>query len=279
MAGLDHAIALRALENGLQSLRVGGTVTEHPLSGELMAYGVSTFVRGSTIEQANRVGVPLVAHVLSAEASSQSLMLDPGMMAEAARLQDLHLLVLAYRQYSFNPNDAVVLEVMQAGHASFRLMHEGYPLRSVWQEGEPSDHEWMSAGGFRLKRTYERDGRPWRLLFGTLREEVTAEWPGHTVSFLFQSREARLRLTPAQRRVAELALWGLNDEQVAQRLAISGETVRRHWRGVFERIEDRYPKLLVDAPRADGDVGRGPEKRTRVLEFLRINLQEIRATA
>jgi ATP/maltotriose-dependent transcriptional regulator MalT len=206
-------------------------------------------------------------------------MLDPNMMAEAARLQDLHLVVLAYRQRNFDPNDAETREVMQAGHASFRLMHEGYPLRSVWQEGELSDHEWMSAGGLRLKRTYLRDGQPWRLLCGTLREEVTAEWPSHTVSFLFQSREARLQLTPAQRRVAELALWGLNDEQVAQRLTISGETVRRHWRGIFERIEDRYPKLLAEAPHADDRTGRGPEKRKRVLELLRINLQEIRATA
>lgn len=225
--GVDHAVAAAVLGRALQAGRVRGSVIEHPRGGELLALGVCAFVRGATVAHAASANEPLVAHVLSAEKSGSLVMLESKMTREAARQRDLHLLVLAYRQRTFDMNSSQAREILQTGHASFRLMHEGYPLRGVWQEGEPSDSEWMCAGGFQLKRTYAGDGTLQRLLFGTLREEVTSAWPSHTISFLFQDRVASLRLTPMQQRVAEFALWGQNDEQVAHRLAISGETVRR----------------------------------------------------
>lgn len=81
-----------------------------------------------------------------------------------------------------------------------------------------------------------------------------------------------------------MALWNLNDEQVAIRLRISPATVRWHWRGIFERVD------TIGA--LSGDVGdkascmpggsipsaehRGPERRRKVLDYLRSHLQEIR---
>lgn len=279
MHGIEHRAACTSLAKALTARRADGTVIEHPHSTQCLAFGVSGFVRGATLQQASQAGISLVAHVLHGETLGRPLLLSPETMLEAARSQDLHLLVLAYRQRSFDMGDAQAREMLQAGHAAYRLMNEGYRLRGVWQEGDAADADWLRAGGYLAKREYAVDGAVQRILFGTLREEVTPAWPSHTVSFLFQDHAARLRLTPTQREVARLALWNLNDVQVAQRLAISSETVRRHWRGIFERVDDTYPQLLADPPREAPGTGRGPEKRVRVLEFLRINLQEVRPTA
>lgn len=276
MHGIEHTEAVEALERALSTQRLAGAVIEHPHTQERLGFGVSAFVRGATLDEAAAAGVPLVEHVLRAEAAGSSRLLTPDMTPQAGRALDLHLLVLAYRQRSFDMDDPQARELLQVGHTAYRLMHEGYPLRGVWQEGEPSDADWMGAGGYLVKRHYLANGAAGRILFGTLREDVTPAWPSHTVSFLFHGQAARLRLTPMQRQVATLGLWSLNDAQVAQRLGISAETVRRHWRGIFERIDDVYPALLADPPRDAAAGGRGPEKRVRALDFLRINLQEVR---
>lgn len=181
MHGIEHTEAVGALERALSTQRLAGAVIEHPHTQERLGFGVSAFVRGATLDEAAAAGVPLVEHVLRAEAAGSSRLLTPDMTPQAGRALDLHLLVLAYRQRSFDMDDPQARELLQVGHTAYRLMHEGYPLRGVWQEGEPSDADWMGAGGYLVKRHYRANGAAGRILFGTLREDVTPAWPSHTV--------------------------------------------------------------------------------------------------
>jgi hypothetical protein len=258
--------------------RLQGAVVEHPLDGSLLAIGISGFVRGAPIDQANRAARPLVPDLLTAEATGVPILLGPEAMADAAREDDLHLVIVLYRQHSFDPQSADAQEVLRAGHAAYRLIHGGYRLRSVWQEGEAADAAWMQAGGLLLKRTYPADSGLGRILCGTLREDLTNDWPGNTVSFLFNDQVPRLQLTPMQRRVAHLTLWNLSDDQVARRLAISPATVRQHWRGIVQRVHESLPGVIGMPMQGASDAsgGRGPEKRGLVLDYLRVNLQEVR---
>lgn len=264
------------LVRALVAERLRGAVVEHSADGALLAVGISGFVRGACIERARDAGPPLVAELLASESREDSDLLSVDAQAEAMRDDDLHLVVLMYRQHVFDAQEPHALEVLRAGHAAFRLVHEGYRLRSVWQEGEAADEAWMHAGGLQVKRTYPSPSGPGRILCGRLREEVGADWPGYTVSFLFHDQAQTLHLTPMQRRVAHLALWNLSDEAVASRLSISTATVRQHWRGIFERVERTHPNVIGVSTPADAHAGRGPEKRSRVLEFLRLNLHEVR---
>jgi DNA-binding CsgD family transcriptional regulator len=259
--------------------RLMGAVVEHPTHGTLLAIGISGFVRGTHIHAASEAGQPLVAGLIASEAAGMPAFLATNQIASAAREDDLHVVVLLYRQYSFDPQDPQVREVLSAGHAAFRLVHGGYRMRAVWQEGDASDESWMRPGGLLLKRAYPSTSGPGRILCAALREDAGSDWPGHTVSFLFNSQTPRLHLTPMQQRVAQLALWNLGDEQVARRLAISPATVRQHWRGIFDRVQDRCPEVLGEPALIDAPAGRGPEKRGQVLEFLRGNLHEVRATS
>lgn len=279
LPGVEAPVAAEVIGRALAADRLTGVVIEHPADSKVLAIGVSGFVRGARIHAASEASLPLVVGLIASEAAGTPVFLAAGEFASAVRDDDLHLVVLFYRQYSFAPEDPQVREVLGAGHAAFRLMHGGYRLRAVWQEGDASDETWMRAGGFLLKRTYPSASGPGRILCGVLREDIGTDWPGHTASFLFNVHTQRLQLTPMQRRVANLALWNLGDEHVASRLAISPATVRQHWRGIFERVQQKCPEVLGAPVVTEALASRGSEKRGRVLEFLRMNLHELRVTS
>ena len=173
--GLSSPETAAVLVQALVADRLLGAVVEHSADGALLAVGISGLVRGACVERALNGGPPLVAGVLAAESRGEPVLLAPDAQAEAVRDDDLHLVVLMYRQHIFDAQDPDALEVLRAGHAAFRLVHEGYRLRSVWQEGEAADEAWMHAGGLQLKLTYPSPSGPGRILCGTLREEVGAD--------------------------------------------------------------------------------------------------------
>jgi hypothetical protein len=278
MPGIDAVAATAVASRGLAEGRLGGAVIEDPFDGRMLGFGLSGFVGGAVVDAAQALDRPLMLHILQAESQGERVLLHLEELQAWAAQDDLHLVVLAYRQRSFDPADAQAQELLNAGHKAYRLMHEGYRLRAVWQEGDEADAAWLCAGGMLVKRAYRSDGLPTgRILFGASAEDFGSTWPSHTVSFMFRPRTARLRLTPMQRRVASLALWNLSDDEVAHRLGISADTVRQHWRGIVSRVLDTHPAILGAATSKASHGGRGPEKRSDVLEFLRGNLHEVRS--
>lgn len=276
---VGSSVAADVIERAYAAGRLVGAVIEHPANGAVLAIGISGFVRGMRVQAASATNLPLVAELLTTEAAGIPAFLADDELASAVRDDDLHVVVVLYRQYSFDQHDLQVREVLSAAHSAFRLVHGGYRLRAVWQEGDASDESWMRAGGLLVKRAYPATSGRGRILCAALREDVGNDWPGQTVSFLFTAQAPRLQLTRMQQRVAHLALWNLGDEQVAQRLAISPATVRQHWRGIFARVRDRCPDVLGAPMPTNANAGRGPEKRGPVLEFLRMNIHEVRVTS
>jgi len=276
MHGVTSDLALAVVSRGVAEQRLRGALIRDPANGQVLGYGVSGFARSEHTERLVDSDAPLVAGHLQAEAAGKRVYLKADELGDAQRQGDLQLVVLAYQQHTFAVDDPRSHELLDVGHAAYRLLHEGYTLRGVWQEGNESDADWMNAGGYLFKRRYAASEHGQRVLYGTLRHEISPTWPSHTVSFLFRQHERRLHLSRMQRCVAELALWHLSDEQVARRLSISTATVRRHWRGIFERLEDSHAHLMEAPANFDPVLKRGPEKRGRVLEFLRVNLHEVR---
>ena len=279
MNGIGTDAVIDLIMRRLAEGRLRGAVIEDPHDGRLLGFGLSGFVRGEVVGLAATLELQLVLQILEADSRGDGVLLNEEELQECAAQDDLHLVVLAYRQHSFEVTDPQAQELLNAGHKAYRLMHEGYRLRGVWQEGDEADAPWLHAGGMFMKRSYHSNGLPTgRMLFGAVAEDFGATWPSHTVSFMFRARSTRLKLTPMQRRVASLALWNLSDYDVARRLGISADTVRQHWRGIISRVLETYPAILGPAATKSSKDRRGPEKRGHVLEFLRGNLHEVRST-
>lgn len=269
-------LARAVLTTALHEQRLRGAVFRHPALGELVGFGLSVFVRGADLLGLVEQEHPLVATHLHAEAAAMRVYLDPREAVLAQREDDMHMVVIVVIPDSLNPQDPQAQELFHAAGVSFRLMHEGYALQGIWQEGFPENAGWLQAAGYQVwHRKLGSEERP-RWLFGIRRNPGKADWPSYPVDHVLHRRTRRLGLSTAQCRVAELALWNLDDDEVACLLAIAPATVRRHWRAIFDRIDANEAIRIETVDTAAAEGRRGPERRRKVLNYLQSHLQEIR---
>jgi hypothetical protein len=83
-----------------------------------------------------------------------------------------------------------------------------------------------------------------------------------------------LRLRPAEQRLLAAALAGKTDAELSADLGLSIEAIKKRWMSIFERVDQFKPEILS---RADADTdGRGPQKRHRVVAYIRTHPEELR---
>ena len=83
-----------------------------------------------------------------------------------------------------------------------------------------------------------------------------------------------LRLRPAEQRLLAAALVGKTDAELSADLGLSIEAIKKRWMSIFERVEEFKPEILSQAE-ADS-IGRGPQKRHRVVAYIRTHREELR---
>jgi hypothetical protein len=83
-----------------------------------------------------------------------------------------------------------------------------------------------------------------------------------------------LRLRPAEQKLLAAALSGKTDAELSHDLALSVEAVKKRWMSVFERVEEFKPGIL-NRTEEEADV-RGPQKRHRVVAYVRAHPEELR---
>lgn len=141
----------------------------------------------------------------------------------------------------------------------------------------------MERGGFRLIHDFHRE-RPGDFE-GLPREQdpylfmLRGAWmePGviHPLSQLFSPPLPRFGFSASERRVLEGALLNESDRQIAERLGISPDGIKKLWRNVYQRASREMPGLIPEpGPSLPGS--RGQEKRRHLLEYLRLHLEELR---
>jgi hypothetical protein len=162
------------------------------------------------------------------------------------------------------------------------LLHSGYRNRVVVEE----------VVGVRARRAMEQSG--FRLVSDFAGAFPPGEVPGENdhpylfevranhqspgivsgVSFYFTDAAPRFQFAPVQQQVLLHALFNESDEEIAQGLDISVETVRKHWRSIYRHVLKIDPGFFPGS-RSEGDA-RGPEKRRYLLSHLRLHLDELR---
>lgn len=233
--------------------------------------GVSGFVRRSTVlGWLDDAGRTMFEHLVAARCDGTEPLLDDAGIVQARLAGDLHGMVFMHVLTVTDPNDARVQQAFRVGADAYWLLFGGQGLSGVWHEMPAIDEGAAVAAGLHV---LARHGHLIRA--GCAREDLRHPFPSSMVEQLFVDLPTCLDLTPAQRRVAELALWRLDDEAIAQRLSVSPETVRRHWRDIHARMDDRLPSLSGPAE-GPGGRQRGPDRRRHALEYLFRHVHEVR---
>lgn len=145
------------------------------------------------------------------------------------------------------------------------------------------------AAGFRLRRDYaghfqrhpplpSPEKRPY--LLGITREEAFAS-EGSLISHFFVFTPPRLALTMRHKEFLRLVLEGRTDEEIADALCVSIAGVKNWWQAVYRHVAAADPRQFVsfgeEVVRPGGSTRevRGPEKRGKLLQYLREHPEEL----
>jgi FixJ family two-component response regulator len=162
------------------------------------------------------------------------------------------------------------------------LLHAGYRNRVVVEEvvGVRA-REAMERSGFSLISDFAGAFAPGELPGENDHPYLFAVRPEHQLpgivsgcSFYFSDVSPSFQFAPVQQQVLLHALFNESDDEIAESLGISVETVRKHWRSIYRHVQDVEPEFFPGG-RSDGD-SRGPEKRRYLLSHLRLHLDEVR---
>jgi hypothetical protein len=110
-----------------------------------------------------------------------------------------------------------------------------------------------------------------------LTRENAAASPYSMAAALYRYRPPALRLRPAEQTFLAVALSGKTDAELSQEIGLSVEAIKKRWQSIFARVEQFRPEILGETD-VSGE-GRGPQKRHRVLAYIRTHPEELRPFA
>lgn len=166
-------------------------------------------------------------------------------------------------------------------HDAFMSLTRGYQFREILIDviGEPAREAALRAG-FLDRNRYEAHfaehpvpdtQRPF--LMGITRSEAFTR-DGYVMSHYFSHVSPRFGLSPREQEMLDacLRLPEATNEDLAHALGASLNTVKNRWLSIYRRVGSVDPWLLPP----DANTGRGPEKRRRLIQYLREHLEELR---
>jgi DNA-binding CsgD family transcriptional regulator len=258
---------------------------ERPRPQNIEGFGLSVFVSDRFADEFRASPRPYLSSlVYEGMLDADDVVLTPEQLSAAHNGAGLNLITLHFGLRNEDLADPRSAQVLAAGSAGFYFFHSGYRIKLILNEVYGAQAaRFMELGGFRMVHDFQREsperfqGLPpehYPYLFMLQREWVQ---PGaiHLISQLFSPSTPRLYFTAAERRVLECALLNESDSQIAERLGISLDSVKKTWRNIYDRASRGLPNLM---PQDEGMLtgGRGQEKRRHLLDYLRTHLEELR---
>ncbi len=148
----------------------------------------------------------------------------------------------------------------------------GYRFNRLLKEaiGAPGIALARATGTYRLLAEFHE---PESALAVVSRESALAA-PYSAAAALYRYQAPVLRLRPAEQNLLSAALSGKTDAELSADLGLSVEATKKRWLSIFARVDQFKPGILSQTL-ADGD-GRGPQKRHRVLAYIRSHPEELR---
>ncbi|TDP71113.1 hypothetical protein [Roseateles toxinivorans] len=189
-----------------------------------------------------------------------------------------------YSQRHNDLDDPYVHSVINIANEAFRAAAGGYNTQAMYFETSVQGGPVMLAAGFRARPFADASSLaglpPERcpMLFAMSRSDARASLPGTSVRHVFEHHPPLFHFSATQRRLLWLALFDDSDEHLMPLLEVSVHGLKKLWRGIYERIEDRMPGFFGDAA-AEDEGKRGPEKRRQVLAYVRQRPEELRPWA
>ena len=194
----------------------------------------------------------------------------------------LTLMPIHFATPSFDYRNEEVMRILTAAQDLFRMVHAGFHVRRIFKEVAGIDLcRYMIGSGMALHSEYagtevaklDPAERPYMLAVNH------ADLPlGSPMSIMFVRGPVRFEFTPAEQRLLYSALYYERDDELAEVLAVSLETIRKQWRSVHERVQD-VDTAFYAADAEPSGTGRGRGKRRLLMRYLAHHMEELRPYA
>jgi hypothetical protein len=205
-------------------------------------------------------------------------LLSPHAVGRANEKEGLNIAVLLHEWDRAGTGAEFAREIRMYLVKGFLDHFRGYRLREIMGEVQGTQElQWALAGGYMLRDSYDEwyrtrtEPSPHRYLVSITREEALAV-ESSLMSILFHYRNPVCGFAASERRLLHAAVTLQTDAEIASALGISASAVKKRWAAIFDRVAGRIP-ALDDTPR---ELTRGPQKRHKLLAYLRGHPEELR---
>jgi hypothetical protein len=247
----------------------------------LLAVGGAVFVTDEYLQALKTASQPFVSErILSSAGRSGSGLLPPGAIGRANERHGLNIVVLLHEWDRAGADAEFAREIRIRLVKGFLDHFRGFRLREVLGEVQGQEElQWALAGGYILRDDYAEWYRtrthpsPHRYLVSITRQEALA-LESSLMSLLFHYREPVCGFTVSERQLLHAALTLQTDVEIASALGISLAAVKKRWITIYDRVAGRIPELRAVISR--GGLTRGPQKRHKLLSYLREHPEELR---
>lgn len=255
---------------------------------KIVGVGVSAFVSDDFVRQLKSppsfwIGPELTKRVKRGD----SPVLTERQIREANTRGGLNLVVW---QGSICKEEMQNSEVGRGMMRAFIDVHQGYLLKELVGQAESlgqlegirlsGSRVWDFAQGryTELSENAEEVVRKIHLT-GMTREMATGRpgsW-GNWAGMLFLYRQPQLGFSHGEQRLLLSALDGGTDEELSAELSLSLTTVKKTWRGIYDRVAARIPDMIsADFREEKALPERGRAKKQRLIAYLREHPEELR---
>jgi hypothetical protein len=273
---VGRSTALRVWQSLLDNPAFKANVieSERPIAGhKIVACGMGIFVTKAFADR--EIGTPrpgLNSRIIAGIASGESVVLSRTQIG-AGNAGDGVDFVNMYGTW----RDAI-MNADQLGEAqallgtSFVEHFAGYRFNRVLKEAIGASRIALAraTGTYRLIAEFQESESA---LAVVTRESALAA-PYSVAATLYRYQAPVLRLRPAEQKLLTAALSGRTDAELSSDLGLSIEAIKKRWMSIFDRIDEFKPEILSrDEVESDG---RGPQKRHRVVAYIRVHPEELR---
>lgn len=272
----------------LRSRQLIGAVIEQSepnLPDQVLGIGLSVFVTDDFVEDLLSNPIPyLNARLHEMILAGKSPVLTADQITKDHQNGGLNLLPLHFCiSYDWKDDDEV--RKLSASQELFQFMHGGFRVKRIIKEVVSLAHcQLMQNTGLKLMCDYALshpeygleklpvEERPYLLTLGY--EEMLRGGP---MWVMFTTTPVRFFLSPAEQRLLLCAILRDSDKGIASDLCLSEDTIRKHWKSIFQRVLDVDASFFLEEPQPkviEGIRGRG--KRRYLVRYLKQHMAELR---
>ena len=256
----------------LESALVKLAIIESVPARQPRMLGAVSFIEPEYVAEALASGSTLPNTVMRAALDRRDPFLTADKVAEMNARAELHLMNFFGNISALDLRKQDMANVYEVSNRGYHLLHYGYAFRAMWVEVWPPHHVVeLESQGMHIERQMKLPTGETSTLLCLTRDRAL-ENPYARRCGLFFPPAPRFHFARGEQTVLELTFQGLADDEIAARVHVSMDAVKKRWRSIYAKVANVDPGLLAG-------VDSGVAQRRELLHYRELHLEELRPYA